>query len=162
MRYSPAVEQAATTWLSKHRATEDPRTLSLIVQRAQDLVEQFGGFISPSHFERAYLELVNEKRIGPFKGSFLEKAEKPTIPQEVVDFIARSSTFEQRRRYQTDPEFRKHYDLYEQQQRQPKQEATASLTPEQYHAMPSQELQVKLRDPKFKLQIMKLMAEGKI
>jgi hypothetical protein len=162
MSYAPEVQQAAEQWLTHHRATEDPRTIALILRRAQEIHEEQGGYFSTAHCERAYLELCAEKKIQPFRGSFAEKTEVSAVPQDVVAYIERTSAYELQRRYKSDPVFRAHYDLHQQQQQQPKPEATESLTPEQYHAMPARELQVKLRDPQFKLQVMQLIRKGQI
>jgi hypothetical protein len=61
------------------------------------------------------LELVAENVISPFRGSISEQeAAAPLIPPDVIAWIEnpRVSSFEQRRRYATDPQFKKYYDLY--------------------------------------------------
>jgi hypothetical protein len=159
MSYSPAVEEAATKWLVKHRATEDPRTLALIVERAQQLVEEFGGYISPSHFERAYLELANEGEIKPFRGTF--EAKESGSPKDVVDFIERSSAYELQRRYKTDPTFRAHYDAYQKQSKQ--DQAGSVLDVETYRRMPAATVAAKYqRDPSFRAQVDSLISRGLI
>lgn len=157
----PEIQNAAEQWLLTTRATRDSETLSKVVARAREIHQAQGGYISSSHFERAYLELVNEKAIQPFKGNMAQQLaeESAPIPQDVVNFIERASSFELRSKYRTDPQFRRYYDLY---QKQPKQSQTQELTADEYRRMPSKELQQKLRSPSFKLQVMKLIAAGQI
>ena len=162
MSYSPAVETAATQWLVHHRATSDPRTIALIVKRAEQFVDELGGVICPAFFERAYLELRNENAIQKFTGSFLEKPAEQAIPQDVIDFIERSSVFELQRRYRTDATFRVHYDAY---QKQPKQErqASAVLTVEQYRSMPAAVIAKRYQsDRVFRAGVDALIAQGVI
>lgn len=118
MSYTQEIENAASEWLCKHRATQDPQTLALIVERAKELVAKFNVSYCPSLFERSYRELAAEGAITPFRG----KMETLLASQSQEDV----------------------------------------LTPEEYHRMPSRELQVRLRDPKFKLQVMQLIKAGKI
>jgi hypothetical protein len=169
MSYSPEVENAAAQWMVKHRATEDPAVLSKIVERAQENLERLGGFISPSSFERAYLELTFERVIRPFRGSLATKpAAAPLIPQEIVAYIEnpRVSSFEQRRRYSSDPAFKKFYDLYANQQLKEKisQESSGStLTVEEYRQLPAAQVAQRYqKDRSFRALVDKLIAEGKI
>jgi hypothetical protein len=90
---------------SFYRTTEDPAVLAKIVERAQENLERLGGFISPSSFERAYLELASEGVIKAFRGSLMDKpAAAPAIPPDVLAFIKspHTSASELRRRYSTD------------------------------------------------------------
>ena len=154
------VMEAGAAWMASKRYTNDPAVLSKIVKRVEYLLETFGGYVSQSHFERAYLELCAEKEIQPFRTKF-EDTQQPTVPPDVVAYIERTSAFELQRRYKSDREFARLYDLW---QKNPKQAAVASgpLSVEQYYAMPARELQVKLRSPEFKLQVMQLIKAGKI
>jgi hypothetical protein len=142
MSYTPEVTEAASQWMVRHRATEDPAVIAKIVERAQENLERLGGFISPSSMERSYLELVSEGVIKPFRGSLMDKpAAAPAIPPDVIAWIEnpRVSAFEQRRRYATDPQFKKYYDLYLNTQLKAKvaaEESEATLTVEAYNAMP--------------------------
>jgi hypothetical protein len=78
----------------------------------------------------------------------------------------RVSSFEQRRRYATDPQFKKYYDLYLSTQLKAKvaaEERETALTAEQYYAMPRIEVVKKYRSSAgFRRAVDKLIAEGKI
>jgi hypothetical protein len=90
-------------------------TNAAIRERVLENLEQLGGYVSIASFERATLELVAENVINPFRGSISEQeAAAPLIPPDVIAWIEnpRVSSFEQRRRYATDPQFKKYYDLY--------------------------------------------------
>jgi hypothetical protein len=168
MSYSPEVTESAAQWMVKYRATEDPKVLSQIVDRAQENLERLGGRISISSFERAYLELVNEKAIQPFRGTITTKVDAPAIPQEIVEFIEspRVSAFEQRRRYSTDPAFKKYYDLYANQQlkaRIAEESGSTTLSVDDYQRMPSTLVAQKYhRDKGFRAQVDALIAQGLI
>src|SRR5580692_9989877 len=93
-------DTAAEQWLREYRYTGDPQVLAQISHRVRDLLDQNGGYISVAHFERAYLGLVNEGAIKPFRDPLnSQSAGAPAIPQDVIDFIEHGSAFEQRRRY---------------------------------------------------------------
>jgi hypothetical protein len=162
-------DDAASQWLIKHRATEDPATLSQILTRTRENLDRLGGYPAPSSFERSYLELVSEGAIKPFRGSLLDKpAAAPEIPPEVIAWIEnpRVSAFEQRRRYATDPQFKKYYDLYLNTQLKAKvaaEENETLLTVEQYNAMPRIEVVKKYRaSAGFRRGVDALIAQGKI
>jgi hypothetical protein len=144
-------DDAASQWLVKHRATEDAATLSQILTRTRDNLDRLGGYPSPSALERSYLDLVSEGVIKPFRGSLMDKpAAAPEIPPDVIAWIEnpRVSAFEQRRRYATDPQFKKYYDLYLNTQLKAKvaaEENETLLTVEQYNAMPRIEVVKKYR-----------------
>jgi hypothetical protein len=162
MSYSPEIENAASQWLVHHRATSDPRTLALIVQRAQQLVEELGGVICPAFFERAYLELTNEGVIAPFRGSLLEKPAEQAIPQDVINYIERTSAYELQRRYKTDATFRAHYDAYS---KAPKQQAqvSATLSVEEYNRLPAAQIARRYQsDRSFRAQVDSLISRGLI
>lgn len=166
MSYSTEVTEAASQWMVRHRATEDPAVVAKIIERAQENLERLGGFISPSSFERAYLELTSEGVIKPFRGSLLEKpAAAPAIPPDVVTFIEspRTSASELRHRYRTDPPFRKQYDLHEKTKGQAQVQQSASLTVEEYRRLPAAIVVQKYRqNGAFRAQVDALIAKGLI
>ena len=92
-------DNAAEQWLRTHRYTADTQVLERIALRVRENLEQLGGYVSSSSFERAYLELVSEKAIQPFRGTVTEHAaaEVTAIPQDAVDFIEQASAVEQRK-----------------------------------------------------------------
>jgi len=162
-------DDAASQWLVKHRATEDAATLSQILTRTRDNLERLGGYPAPSSFERSYLELVSEGVIKSFRGSLMDKpAAAPEIPPDVVAWIEnpRVSSFEQRRRYATDPQFKKYYDLYANQQLKAKvaeETSGIALTADEYRSLPAATvIQRYRRDRGFKMAVDKLIAEGRI
>jgi hypothetical protein len=162
------IDQTIVQWMTSKRFTEDPRINALIRQRVEEYLEA-GGYVFVSHFERAYLELLNEGAIQPFRGSIAEQpAPAPLIPKEIIDFIEspRVSVFEQRRRYATDPAFKKYYDLYLNQVLKAKvasEETELAITVEQYNAMPRTEIVKKYRSsPSFKRGVDSLIKRGLI
>jgi hypothetical protein len=169
MSYSPEVTEAASRWMVHHRATEDPEILARIVNRAQENLERLGGYISPAHFERAYLELVSEGVIKPFRGSLLTKPDAaPAIPQEIIDWIEnpRVGALEQRKRYANDPVFKKQYDLYANQQleqRVAQEQNGVLLTVEEYRLLPAAVVAQRYHKEKgFRVAVDALIARGKI
>jgi hypothetical protein len=86
----------------------------------------------------------------------------------VIDFIEspRVSAFEQRRRYSTDPQFKRYYDLYAARQLRAQvaaEENEENLTVEAYNAMPAIDIARKYRgSAAFKRGVDKLIKEGKI
>jgi hypothetical protein len=159
-------DDAASQWLVKHRATEDPATLSQILTRTRDNLERLGGNPAPSSFERSYLELVSEGVIKSFRGSLLEKpAAAPTISPDMIAFIEspRTTASQLRHRYSSDQMFRKQYDLYEQSKQKQQQLGVVSLTAEQYHSLLAQTIVVRYRrEPGFKAAVDALIAKGLI
>lgn len=166
MSYTPEVENAATQWLAKHRATDDPKVVSMIVNRAQEICAELGGYFSVAHCERAYLELVNEKKIQPFRGSVESKleAESAPIPKEVADYIERTGSRELARRYNSDAAFRAQYDRHEKLKASPQQVQAGedSWTVEEYYKIPAREMQARLRNPRYKLRLMQKIKSGEI
>jgi hypothetical protein len=166
MSYDPQTEQAATEWLTKHRFVSDPQSLALIVKRVEELVEELGGYIAPAHFERVYLTLVNDGVIKPFRGTFETQQQSAAIPEAVIDFIEHASAFEQRRRYATDREFKKFYDLYANQQLKEKiaQESSGrTLSVEEYNRLPAAQIAKRYQsDRSFKAQVDSLISRGLI
>lgn len=159
-------EQAATQWLANKRGVDDPRSLALIVARAEQLVEERGGCISLTHFEVAYLQLLNEHAIPKFSGSFRDKPEKQPVPQDVIDYIEHTPAREARRRYNSDPIFRAQYDAYESSKRtQQQQQATdtGTLTADAYRRIPAATIARKYQtDLQFRAQVDALIKRGEI
>jgi hypothetical protein len=166
MSYDPQTEQAATQWLAKHRFVSDAKSMALIVERAEQLVEELGGYIAPAHFERVYLTLVNDGVITPFRGTFETQQQSAAIPEDIVQFIEHASAFEQRRRYANDKEFKRLYDLYANQQLKAKiaQESSGStLSVEEYNRIPANQVAARYqRDRSFKAQVDSLISRGLI
>jgi hypothetical protein len=109
------IDQTMQAWMQTKRFTANATTNAAIRERVLENLEQLGGYVSIASFERATLELVAENVISPFRGSISEQeAAAPLIPPDVIAWIEnpRVSSFEQRRRYATDPQFKKYYDLY--------------------------------------------------
>jgi hypothetical protein len=162
-------DSAVEKWLLQYRYTGDSQVLAKIAQRVRALLEQNGGYVSAAHFERAYLGLVNEGIIRPFKDPLnTHTAAAPAIPPDVVAWIEnpRVSSFEQRKRYSQDLVFKRYYDLYANQQLKAKvaaEENEESLTVEQYNSMRAVDVAKKYRaSAAFKRGVDKLVAEGKI
>ena len=163
------IDQAMQSWMTTKRFTAETTTNAKIRQRVLENLEHLGGYVSVASFERAYLELLNEDEIQPFRGSISEQPAAPTlIPKEITEFIEspRVSAFEQRRRYANDPQFKKYYDLYADQQlkaRIAQETGGVSLTAEEYRALPAAiTIQRYRRDKGFKIAVDKLIAQGKI
>jgi hypothetical protein len=163
-------DEAFEQWLRNHRYTADAQTLVKIGQRVHENLEKLGGVVATASFERAYLELVAERKIQPFRGTVYDSvaAESPAIPADIVAWIEspRISSFEQRRRYSTDPQFKKYYDLYATQQLKAKvaaEESEENLTLEQYNSMLARDIAQKYRSSaSFRRGVDKLIAQGKI
>jgi hypothetical protein len=135
--------EAGSQWMAKQRATEDPKILAQIVGRSEELLEQRGGYVSPSHFERAYLSLVSERAITPFKGSMETKIAKsagPSIPQDVVAYIERTPVRDLRQRYNTDKVFRAQNDEYARANASQPQASNIPTTAAEYHQIPARSL----------------------
>jgi hypothetical protein len=163
------IDNAQAEWMLHRRFSADETTNALIRREVENYLEEAGGYPAPAHFERFYLRLLNDGKIQPFKGSLSEQTPSaPLIPPEIVDWIesSRVSSFEQRRRYATDPQFKKYYDLYLSTQLKAKvaaEENETLLTVDQYNAMPRLEVVKKYRSSAgFRRGIDKLIAQGKI
>lgn len=162
------IDNAQAQWMLNERFTADPKTNALIRERV-DLLLESGGYVAPSHFSRAYLELINEDAIQPFRGSISEQQPPaPLIPPDIIAWIEnpRTSAFELRRRYAGDKDFKRYYDLYADQQLKAKiaQETSGiALTVEEYRSLPATVLHQRYRREKgFKVAVDKLIAQGKI
>jgi hypothetical protein len=163
------IDNAQAQWMLNRRFTADAKTNALIRGKVEEYLEEAGGFPAPAHFERFYLQLLHDGKIQPFRGSLSEQQPPaPLIPPEIVAWIEspRVSSFEQRRRYATDPQFKKYYDLYLNTQLKAKvaaEEKEETLTVEQYYGMPRIEVVKKYRaSASFKRGVDKLIAQGKI
>ncbi len=163
------IDNTMVQWMQTKRFTADGKTNAAVRLRVLENLEQLGGYPSIASWERAYLELLDEDVIQPFRGSLAEQpAAAPLIPQEIIDWIEspRVSSFEQRRRYATDPQFKKYYDLYLSTELKAKvaaEQSEATLTVEQYNAMPRIEVVKKYRSSAgFRRGVDKLIAQGKI
>src|SRR5258708_7519985 len=160
------IDDAMSQWMQTKRFTANPKVNALIRQRVEQYLEN-GGFVAQAHFERAYLSLLNEDEIQPFRGALREQpAVAPAIPHDVVAFITSptTTTSELRRRY-SDQTFRKQYDLYEKTKGQTQQPSVVSLTAEEYHRLPAAQIVQNYRTdhPRgFKAAVDKLIAQGKI
>jgi hypothetical protein len=163
------IDNTMAQWMTSKRFSPDATTNAAIRQRVEENLEKLGGYPSIASFERAYLELLNEDAIQPFRGSIAEQpAAAPAIPPDVIAWIEnpRVSSFEQRRRYSTDKEFKRYYDLYADQQlkaRIAQETGGFSLSAEEYRSLPAATVvQRYRRDRGFKIAVDKLIAEGKI
>jgi hypothetical protein len=157
-------DNAAEQWLRKHRYTGDTQVLAKISRRVHALLEQNGGYVSTAHYHRAYLELVAEKSIQPFRGTVTEHVSAAAaIPQDAIDLIERGSAFEQRRRYANDPAFKRHYDAYVGQQKTAQESPSGALSVEEYGRLPAAIVAQRYQEDRlFKASVDKLIAEGKI
>ena len=133
-----------TDWMTSKRFTADVTTNAAIRQRVEENLEKLGGYPSIASFERAYLELLNEDAIQPFKGTAAENSSSASsISQDAIAFIesSRTTASELRRRYNTDPTFRQQYDAYERSKGQPQQQpSVVSLTAAEYHRLPAAQI----------------------
>jgi hypothetical protein len=164
-------DNAADQWLRQHRFTSDAQTLQRIALRVRENLEKLGGYVSISSYERGYLELVAERKIQPFRGTVSQHVaaeSAPAIPQEIIDWIEnpRVSSFEQRKRYSQDPQFKRYYDLYASLQLKAKvaaEQNEETLTVEEYNSMRAVDVARKYRaSAAFKRGVDRLVAEGKI
>jgi hypothetical protein len=163
------IDNAQAEWMLNRRFTADAKTNALIRGEVENYLEEAGGYPAPAHFERFYLQLLNDGKIQPFRGSLSEQpAPPPLIPPDVIAWIEnpRVSAFEQRRRYSTDKEFKRYYDLYADQQlkaRIAQETSGITLTVEEYRSLPAATvIQRYRRDRGFKIAVDKLIAEGRI
>jgi hypothetical protein len=162
------IDTTMSQWMTSKRFTPDAKTNALIRQRVEEDLERLGGYPSVASFERAYLELLNEDAIQPFRGSLSEQpVAAPAIPNDVVAFIEspRTSASELRHRYRTDRTFRTQYDTYEKAKNQTQEEKStaASLTVEEYRRLPAAVVVQKYRQNRvFRTQVDALIAKGLI
>jgi hypothetical protein len=143
------IDNAQAQWMRNRRFTPSAQTNALIRREVENYLEEAGGY--------------------PAQGSLAEQPPAaPLIPPHVIAWIESPlvSSFEQRRRYSTDKEFKRYYDLYANQQRKAKiaQETSGvTLTVEQYRALPAATVIQRYRREKgFKIAVDKLIAEGRI
>jgi hypothetical protein len=163
------IDQTMQAWMQTKRFTADATTNAAIRLRVMENLEQLGGYPSIASFERATLELVSEKAISPFRGSLAEQpAAAPLIPPDVIAWIEnpRVSSFEQRRRYANDKEFKRYYDLYANQQLKAKvaeETSGIALTVEEYRLLPAATVIQRYRREKgFKAAVDSLIKRGLI
>jgi hypothetical protein len=163
------IDQTMQAWMQTKRFTANATVNAAIRERVLENLEQLGGVVAIASFERAYLELRTENAIPEFRGSIAEQpAPAPLIPKDVIAWIESPhvSAFEQRRRYATDLQFRKYYDLYLNTQLKAKvaaEENEATLTVEQYNNMSRIEVVKRYRaSAGFRRGVDKLIAQGKI
>jgi hypothetical protein len=159
------IDQAMQTWMLGKRFSADAKTNAAIRERVEVLLEN-GGYVSTSHFERAYLELLNEDEIQPFRGSIASlPATSPDVPQSVIDWIEspRTTASELRRRYNSDQAFRQQYDLYEKTKGQTRESSGSTLTVEDYRNMRAADVVQRYRtDRGFKSSVDSLIKRGLI
>jgi hypothetical protein len=157
------IDQTMQAWMLGKRFTADAKTNALIRQRVEEYLEA-GGYVAVSHFERAYLELLNQDLIQPFRGSITDQpSAAPAVSQDTIAFIEspRTTASQLRNRYNTDPMFRKQYDLYE--KTKTRESSGSTLTVEEYRNMRAADVvQRYRRDAVFKSGVDKLIAQGKI
>jgi hypothetical protein len=161
------IDDVMSQWMQTKRFTANPKVNALIRQRVEQYLEN-GGFVAQAHFERAYLSLLNEDAIQPFRGSISEQppAALPISP-DVIAFITspRTTASELRHRYRTDPTFRTQYDMYEKAKSQTQEEksTTPSLTVEEYRRLPAAVVVQKYRQNGiFRNQVDALITKGLI
>lgn len=138
------IDQIQLQWMER-RFSADPKINALVRQRVEENLEKLGGFVSVASFERAALELITEKAVAPFRGTFADRpAAAPAVPPDVVAFIEspRTTTHELRLRYRQDPVFRKQFDEYEKAKGQApdRQSGVVSLSIEEYHHIPAAQI----------------------
>lgn len=138
------IDQVMTTWMQTKRFTADVTTNAAIRQRVEENLERLGGYPSIASFERAYLELIDQDEIQPFRGSVAEHSTAaPSISPDTIVFIEspRTTASELRRKYNSDPTFRQRYDLYERRTKgQTQQPSVVSLTADDYHRLPAAQI----------------------
>jgi len=130
------IDNTMSQWMLTKRFTADPKTNALIRQRVEEYLE-LGGYVAQAHFEKAYLSLLDEEVIQPFRGSIASQpSAAPEIPPEIVSWIEspRTSTSDLRHRYNSDPIFRKQYDAYEKTK---VGQTQVTLSVEEYRKLPA-------------------------
>ena len=98
-------DEAASRWMTEHRCSTDDAVNATIMKRAGEIADVNGVLPSPSLFERAYLELVNEHTIGPFSTKYVA----PVVEQRkrlTVEEYRKLSAREVTRRYMLGGVFR--------------------------------------------------------
>lgn len=148
-------------WLRTKRFTPDPRTLAQIRVYVEGMLEEEGGYISAAHFERAYLQLRAEGEIPQFTTP-APAPEDDSLPAEVVAFIQTAPVADLRRKYNSDPVFRKQYDVFNASSAAP-EVAARNLTVEEYNRLGATEVMRRYRaEPTFKAAVDNLIAQGLI
>jgi hypothetical protein len=159
------IDKMRSAWMLTKRFSPDAKTNATIRCRVEEYFES-GGYVAVSHFERAYLELLNEDAIRPFRGTVTEQpATAPVIPQDLINWIEspRTSVQELRLRYRNDQDFRKQYDLYEKTKGQTQETSGGALSVEDYRRMPAATVAQRYRkDRSFRAQVDALIKKGLI
>ena len=118
------------------------------------------GFASKSAFSIVLNMMLENGDLLPVKD------EEPQIPAEIAEFIRKAekgqiSTFELRRRYMSDKQFRDAYDIHSGLASFASQPVT--LTVQQFRSMPSAVVQKRYRqEPAFKAAVDALLASGRV
>jgi hypothetical protein len=157
------IDNTMQSWMLNERFSPDPKTNAKIRERVELLLES-GGYVSTSHFSRAYLELLNEDEIQPFRGALSEQLDAaPAISPDTIAFITspRTTASQLRHRYNTDPLFRKQYDLYGKTGQT--RESSGTLSVDDYRQMRAADVVQRYRtDRGFKSSVDNLIAKGLI
>ena len=160
------IDNAQAQFMLTERFTPDVKTNALIRQLVELLLENGGGYVSTSHFSRAYLELIDEDEIQPFRSALSEQAAvAPLIPPDVIAFIEspRTTASQLRHHYSSDPTFRKQYDLHEKTKGQTRESSGAALSVEEYRKMRAADVVQRYRtDRGFKSSVDNLISKGLI
>jgi hypothetical protein len=160
------IDNTMVQWMTSKRFTADATTNAAIRERVLENLEQLGGYVSIASWERAYLELLDEDVIQPFRGALSEhQAAAPAVSPDTITFIEspRTTASQLRHRYNTDQAFRQQYDLYEKTKGQTRESSGSTLTVEEYRNMRAADVvQRYRRDAGFKTGVDKLIAQGKI
>jgi hypothetical protein len=160
------IDNTMAQWMTSKRFTPDTKTNAAIRQRVEENLEKLGGYPSMASFERAYLELLDEDVIQPFRGALSEHQAAPAISPDTIAFIEspRTTASELRHRYNTDQTFRKQYDLYEKTKGQSQgQQSVAPLSVEEYRRLPAAVVVQKYRqNGVFRAQVDSLIKRGLI
>jgi hypothetical protein len=158
------IDNVQAQWMLNRRFTGDAKINALIRGEVENYLEEAGGYPAPAHFERFYLQLLNDGKIQPFRGSLADQpSAAPAVSQDTITFIEspRTTASQLRNRYNTDPMFRKQYDLYE--KTKTRESSGSTLTVEEYRNMRAADVvQRYRRDAGFKAGVDKLIAQGKI
>lgn len=140
-------------WARTKRYTPDVSVLASVRQRVEEILDAEGGYVSVSHFERAYLELLKAGEIPEFHAPApVQQAAAP------IDFTTMTIA-EIRRKYANDANFRAQYD----QSNGRGGGANVPRTAAEYNRLSTSETIRRYgSEPAFKAAIDQLVAEGKI
>jgi hypothetical protein len=159
------IDNTMAQWMTSKRFSPDATTNAAIRLRVMENLEQLGGYPSIASWERAYLELIDEDEIQPFRGALSDlPAASPAIPQSVIDWIEspRTTASELRSRYNRDQTFRQQYDDYE-KTKGTRESSGSTLTVEEYRKMRAATVVQRYRtDRGFKSSVDSLIKRGLI